>query len=73
MQYRGTLAARAFGAEPDIAAWANGCALNPARIQPSQKDDPAVQAASARVAAAGERGLVRMAEFAGEALMSSAT
>jgi hypothetical protein len=73
MQYRGTLAARAFGAEPDIAAWANGCALNPARIQPSQRDDPAVQAASARVAATGERGLVRMAELAGEGLMSSAT
>ena len=34
MQVRGTLAARAYGAEPDIAAWANGCALNPARIEP---------------------------------------
>ena len=27
-------ATRAYGAEPDIAAWANGCALNPARIDP---------------------------------------
>ena len=34
MQVRGTLATRAFGAEPDIAAWANGLALNPARIEP---------------------------------------
>ena len=33
------LAARTYGAEPDIAAWANGCALNPARIEPSQRDD----------------------------------
>ena len=39
-----------YGAEPDIAAWANGCALNPARIEPSQRDDPAVQAAAARLA-----------------------
>ena len=33
MQVRGTIAARTYGAEPDIAAWANGCALNPARIE----------------------------------------
>ena len=46
MQVRGTVATRAYGAEPDIAAWANGCALNPARIEPSQRDDPAVQAAA---------------------------
>ena len=50
MQVRGTVAARTYGAEPDIAAWANGCALNPARIEPSQRDDPAVQAAAARLA-----------------------
>ena len=31
-------ATRTFGAEPDIAAWANGCALNPARIEPSQRE-----------------------------------
>ena len=49
MQVRGTLAARAFGAEPDIAAWANGCALNPARVEPSQRDEPEVRAAAARL------------------------
>ena len=32
MQVRGIVATRTFGAEPDIQAWANGCALNPARI-----------------------------------------
>ncbi len=66
MQVRGTLAARTYGAEPDIAAWANACALNPARVAPSQRDDPAVAAAAARVAEHAERGLVRMAELAGE-------
>ena len=58
---RGT---RTYGAEPDIAAWANGCALNPARIEPAQRDDPAVQAAGARLADVAERGLARMAELA---------
>jgi hypothetical protein len=65
MQVRGTLATRAFGAEPDIAAWANGCALNPARIEPSQRDDPAVQTAAARLAENTEAGLARMTELAG--------
>ncbi|HWI03416.1 MAG TPA: NAD(P)/FAD-dependent oxidoreductase, partial [Acidimicrobiales bacterium] len=63
MQVRGTLAARTYGAEPDIAAWANGCVLNPARVEPSRRDDPAVQAASARLAAVADRGLTRMAEL----------
>src|SRR5207302_2839843 len=43
MQVRGTLAARAYNAEPDIAAWANSCALNPARVEPSQRDEPDVR------------------------------
>ena len=68
MQVRGTVAARTFGAEPDIAAWANGCVLNPARVEPSQRDDPAVQAAAARLADGAERGLARMAELAHEPL-----
>ena len=64
MQARGTLASRAYGAEPDIAAWANSCALNPARIEPSQRDDPRVQSAAAHVAEHAERGLKRLAELA---------
>ncbi len=75
MQVRGTVAARTFGAEPDIAAWANACALNPARIEPAQRDDPAVQAAAARLAGVAEQGLARMADLAHEPLpaTSSAT
>jgi len=68
MQVRGTLATRRYGAEPDIAAWTNGCALNPARIQPSKRDDPAVQAAAARLTDNAEQGLTRMAELAHEPL-----
>ncbi len=68
MQVRGTVAAHTYGAEPDIAAWADGCALNPARIDPRRRDDSAVQAASARLAAVAERGLARMAVLADEPL-----
>jgi hypothetical protein len=65
MQVRGTLAARAFGGEPDIAAWANACALNPARIDPARRDDPAVQAAATRVAEVAPQGLARLTELGG--------
>jgi hypothetical protein len=68
MQVRGTIAARTYGAEPDIAAWANACALNPARIDPSRRDDPSVQAAAARLAGVAEQGLARLAELAREPL-----
>lgn len=61
MQVRGTLAARTYGAEPDIAEWANGCALNPARLEPSRREDPAVKAAAARVSEHAEAGLARLA------------
>ena len=73
MQVRGTIATRTYGAEADIAAWANGCALNPARIQPSQRDDPAVQAAAGRLADHSDRGLTRLAELAHEPLPSTST
>jgi hypothetical protein len=66
MQVRGTVAARTYGAEPDIAAWADGCALNPARIEPSRRDDPAVHVAAARVADVAERGLARLADLGDE-------
>lgn len=68
MQVRGTVATRRYSAEPDIAAWANGCALNPARIEPAQRNEPAVQAAVARLADHAEHGLARMAQLAHEPL-----
>jgi hypothetical protein len=71
MQVRGTLATRAYGAEADIAAWANGCALNPSRIEPCRRDEPAVRAAALRLADVAEPGLIRMAELAHEPLIRS--
>lgn len=66
MQVRGTIAARRYGAEPDIATWANGCALNPGRVQPAQREAPAVRAATERVAEHADPGLARLAELADE-------
>ena len=70
MQVRGTVATRTYNAEPDIAAWANACALNPARLEPSQRDDPVVQAAAARLTDVAERGLAALADLAHEPLCS---
>ena len=68
MQVRGTRAARAFGAEPDIAAWANGCALNPSRVSPSQLEEPAVTSAMGRLAAHVDQGLESLTALAGTSL-----
>jgi hypothetical protein len=65
---RGTRAAAAYGAEPDIAAWADRTALNPSRITPAARDDPALRAAQARLAGVAQPGLAAMARLAGETL-----
>ncbi len=68
MQVRGTLATRAYGAEPDIADWADDCALNPTLIEASQRNEPTVRAAIARLNDVTDTGLARLAELAHEPL-----
>ena len=63
MQARGAVAVASFGAEPDIAAWANECALNPSRLPPSRRDDPRVRAAQSQLATVAAPGMARMAEL----------
>jgi hypothetical protein len=65
MQVLGSRAAATYGSEPDIAEWANACALNPARIDEAQRAEPAVRAQQARLGEHAERGLARLAELAG--------
>lgn len=65
MQVRGTMATRSYGAEPDIAAWANSATLNPARMTPAQREEPAVQAAIAALGNVVEPGLARLTELSG--------
>ena len=67
MQVLGGRAAAAFNSEPDIREWAHGCALNPARIRPERRDDPAVQAVIQRVQSVSGPGMARMAQLAGMA------
>ena len=64
MQARGAIAATRYGTEPDIAAWADACALNPARISPAQRDTPAVQTAALRLADLAQPGLARLISLA---------
>jgi hypothetical protein len=68
MQVRGMLATRVYGAETDIAAWASQCLLNPARIDPSQAGNSALQTASKRLASVAQLGLDRMGALAGLSL-----
>ncbi len=64
MQALGGRAALAFGAEPDVKEWANGVALNPARIPPEAGDDDDLAAAIGRLSAAVEPGLTALAQLA---------
>ncbi|QYJ05582.1 NAD(P)-binding protein [Nocardioides panacisoli] len=64
MQALGTRAAAAFGAEPDIAAWARECWLNPARVPSGRRDDPAVTAAQERIRRFTPAALERLDRYA---------
>jgi hypothetical protein len=64
MQVRGADAVRSFTSEPDIAEWANACALNPSRLTPSQRRDPTISAVADHMVESAKQGLPRMAELA---------
>jgi hypothetical protein len=63
MNVLGMKAAKAFGAEPDIKAWADTIGLNPARIQPGHPGSPALDDALGRMQAAMAPGLERLVEL----------
>ncbi len=67
MQVLGYQAGRSFSADPDIRAWANTVALNPARVPPDQESTPELLDAMRRVRRDQERGMARMADLAGMA------
>jgi hypothetical protein len=72
MQVLGSRATAAFGAAPDIKAWADGVALNPARTPPDAVDRPEFVAALDRVRSHADAGLARLAQFAGPTATSGA-
>jgi hypothetical protein len=53
-----------FSAEPDIAAWSSGVALNPTRVPPGYAASALLDDARERVAAHTERGLAALAALA---------
>ncbi len=67
MTLLGTRAARLFGAEPDIRAWADTVPLNPARIPPGHAGSPALDDALDRLQRHVGPALERLAELSGEA------
>jgi hypothetical protein len=67
MQVLGNRASLAFGAVPEIRAWANTTSLNPARIGPDDIGRAAVADVVARVKRNAPAGVARMAELAGTA------
>jgi hypothetical protein len=65
MNALGTRASAAYGAEPDIAAWANGVPLNPARVPGELAASVEVNEALARLRAQAPAGVARLVELAG--------
>ena len=63
MTVLGARASASFCAEPDIKAWADGVALNPARVAPDYPGSVALDDALARLQEHGRPGLARMAEL----------
>jgi hypothetical protein len=64
MTVLGTLAAMSFSSEPDIKEWADGVALNPARIPPGYPASAALDDARERLGTYTRPALARLAELA---------
>lgn len=63
MNVLGTRAAMSFGAEPDIKAWSDTVALNPARISPEHGGSPELDDALARLQTHVQPGLSKLVEL----------
>jgi hypothetical protein len=65
MNVLGRRSSLAFGAEPDIKAWANSTALNPARIPPGYPGSAALDDAHERLRTYGALGVARLEQLGG--------
>jgi hypothetical protein len=63
MNLLGTRATQTFSAEPDIKAWADGVAINPARVPAGYPPSAALDAVRERLAAATPPGLAGLARL----------
>ncbi|KQT89410.1 pyridine nucleotide-disulfide oxidoreductase [Marmoricola sp. Leaf446] len=65
MNVLGTRSAASFGAEPDVKAWSDRVALNPARVPPEHPGSPALDAAREGLARWTTPGVTRLAALGG--------
>lgn len=65
MNVLGLRASAAFSSEPDIKQWADGVALNPARVPPERPRSPELDDVLARLGAALGPGVARLDELSG--------
>ena len=65
MNVLGARAAASFNAEPDIKAWANSVAINPARVSTELAESPDVIEAQRRLGEVAAPGSARLAELCG--------
>jgi hypothetical protein len=65
MNVLGTRAAMSFGSEPDIKAWADQVAINPARVPPERAGSAELDHALSRLQTHVRPGLTRLAELSG--------
>ena len=63
MNAQGLQAVRTFAAEPDIADWLGGIALNPTRVPPGFSRTEELDAARERLARHGDAGIARLLEL----------
>ena len=63
MTLMGARSAASFGSEPDIRAWADGVAINPARIPPGHPGSAALDDVLERLRRYAPLGLARLAEL----------
>ena len=65
MNVRGSRNSAAFSAEPDIKAWTDRIAVNPARIPPEHPGSPGLDDALGRLGRYLEPGVARLAKLGG--------
>ena len=63
-QVDGSRAVASYMSDPDVAAWAHGVSLNPARLPPADQLSDDLRAAIARVGSLAERGMAGLAGVA---------
>jgi hypothetical protein len=66
MNVLGSRNAASFGSEPDIKAWSDRVALNPARVPPEHGGSPELDDAIERLQRHGGAGVARLAQLGGE-------